>query len=352
MYFKFILFCSLIFLSMLTFAQQSEAETYAITAKQLMEKGEYKDAAKHYQKAYKKDKTNDDLCYQLALAYYRQSKFSNAIDQLQGIIQQPAEKLDYYRLLANAYDLDGDYKQSVKILQKALKLYPTEAELYFDWGVIEWLRQKPEAALEKWEQGIKVDPNHADNYYWAAKAYSTSNEPLWTLLYGELFMNIERNGGDRFNEMGKLVLHTYLRVINDSLPPPKTLLHRVQKNPFEKKHYELQGILKKNNNQNSARFNQIQSVINYRKQFLDLWKQSFDKVYPTPLYTYHQELNTSGHFEAYNYWLFNQANIRDYNIWMQTFEGKKGFQNFMSWYLTHPIRIHTQSYLVRTKYLK
>lgn len=352
MYFKITSFYLFFLFPILQFAQSSEAEEYAQAASKFMEKGEYKEASKYFKKAHKEDKQNDEYRYQLALAYYRNSKFDDAIEYLQSIIQQPHEKIEYYRLLANAYDLNGNYSQSIKILQKALKQYPTEAELYFDWGVIEWLREKPEAALEKWEQGIKIDPNHADNYYWAAKVYATSNEPLWTLLYGEMFMNVERNGGDRFNEIAKLVLDTYLRVANDTLAEPELLLKRTQSNPFEEGHYQLQEMLSKNKTPNASYTNSIEVVIEYRKNFLDLWLQSFDSKYPTPLYTYHQQLTESGHFEAYNYWLFNQANIRDYNIWMQTLEGKKGFQNFMSWYLTHPIRIHTQSYLVRTKYVK
>lgn len=348
-----LLFSLLLLLPALQYAQ-SEAQTYFQTATKHAEKGEYKDASKYFKKAHKADKQNDEYRYQLALSYYRQSKFEDAIEYLQTIIQQPQEKIEYYRLLANAHDLNGDYTQSVKILKKALKQFPTEAELYFDWGVIELLREKPQAALDRWEQGIKTDPNYPDNYYWAAKTYATSNEPLWTLLYGEMFMNIERNGGDRFNEIAKLVLNTYLRVANDTLATPELLLERKKSNPFEKGHYELQGILAKNQSADvtSLSNNHIQAVIEYRKLFLDLWLQSFHEKYPTPLYSYHQQLSESGHFEAYNYWLFNQANIRDYNIWMQTFEGKKGFQNFMSWYLTHPIRIHTQSYLVRTEYVE
>ena len=351
---KLALFWSFLLLPTFNFAQpkpNTEAQT-AQTAQQYMEQGDYKNAAKYFKKAHKKSPKNDDYRYQLALAYYRQSKFADAIKYLQTIIQQPAEKLEYYRLLANAYDLQGDYQQSINILQKGLKQYPQEAELYFDWGVIEFLRKKTKEALNKWEEGIQQDPNHSDNYYWAAKTYASSNEPLWALLYGEIFMNIERNGGDRFNEMGKLVLNTYLRLINDSLPTPELLLKRLKTNPFEKGHYTVHSTLEKNNIEKATQLNHIQSVIEYRKRFLEIWSQSFNNSYPTPLYTYHQELVAEGHFEAYNYWMFNQANIRDYNLWIQTFEGKKSFQNFMSWYLTHPMRLHTQSYLVRGEYVK
>ena len=353
MYFKIISICLFLLFPTLQYAQSNEAEKYAQQAEKHMEKGEYKDATKYFKKAHKADKKNDEYRYQLALAYYRQSKFEDAIEYLQTIIQQPQEKIEYYRLLANAHDLNGNYSQSIKILQKALKQYPTEVELYFDWGVIELLRKEPQAALDKWEEGIKIDPNYPDNYYWAAKVYATSNEPLWTLLYGEMFMNIERNGGERFNEIAKLVLNTYLRVANDTLATPELLLERKKSNPFAEGHRKLRGVLaqKKEIHTTFAK-NHIRSIIDYRKSFLDLWLQSFAEKYPTPLYTYHQQLSEEGHFEAYNYWLFNQANIRDYNLWIQTFEGKKGFQNFMSWYLTHPIRIHTQNYLVRTEYVE
>ncbi len=330
----------------------AQSLTEAQIAKKHMVQGDYKNAVKYYSKAHKKDPKSDELRYQLALAHYRQGKFSEAIKHLQSIVQQPNEKLEYYRLLANSYDLEGDYSQSVQALERAIKQFPKEAELYFDWGVIEWLRKKPQAALDKWETGIQLDPNYADNYFWAAKVYADSSEPLWALLYGEIFMNIERNGGERFNEMGKLVLNTYLQLMNDSLQTPEILLKRIKENSFEKGHYQLHARLQRSKPTSGLRRGQIESVIHFRQQFLDLWAQGFSSSYPTPLYGYHEELLTSGHFEAYNYWLFNQANIRDYNLWIQTFEGKKGFQNFMSWYLTHPMRLHTQNYLVRMEYLE
>ena len=50
------------------------------------------------------------------------------------------------------------------------------------------------------------------NYYRAARIYCVTNEELWGMLYGEIFMNLER-GSNRTAEISKLLYDTYKREI-------------------------------------------------------------------------------------------------------------------------------------------
>src|SRR5690606_12333945 len=59
---------------------------------------------------------------------------------------------------------------------------------------------------------IEVQPRFPSNYYWAAKIYMNSNEEVWGLLYGEIFMNLERNS-NRTMEISKLLYDTYTNQI-------------------------------------------------------------------------------------------------------------------------------------------
>ena len=46
-------------------------------------------------------------------------------------------------------------------------------------------------AIKWWEKGIEVDPNYSSNYYNACKYYYFTYDKVWSLIYGEIFVNLE-----------------------------------------------------------------------------------------------------------------------------------------------------------------
>ncbi len=67
-------------------------------------------------------------------------------------------------------------------------------------------------ALTYFEKGIEVAPNYSSNYYWCARLYCNSTEEVWGMIYGEIFMNLERNS-KRTAEISKLLFDTYKKEI-------------------------------------------------------------------------------------------------------------------------------------------
>ena len=48
---------------------------------------------------------------------------------------------------------------------------------------------KDYSAIDQWEKGIQVDPTYAGSYYNAALYYFYTKDKVWSLLYGEIFVN-------------------------------------------------------------------------------------------------------------------------------------------------------------------
>jgi hypothetical protein len=75
--------------------------------------------------------------------------------------------------------------------------------------------------LPIWEAGIRVDPNYAGNYYNAALYYSRT-DLLWrTILYGEIYVNMESRS-ERSQAIKKLLWDTYQQQLMKAAVPADT----------------------------------------------------------------------------------------------------------------------------------
>ena len=72
-----------------------------------------------------------------------------------------------------------------------------------------------------WEKGIEIDPNYSGNYYNAAQYYFFTQDKVWGLVYGEIFVNLE-SYSKRTAEMKDLLLEGYKKLFTDSATCKKT----------------------------------------------------------------------------------------------------------------------------------
>lgn len=63
-------------------------------------------------------------------------------------------------------------------------------------------------AIRQWEEGIKNDPGYSGNYYNAALYYFYTKDKVWSLLYGEIFVNME-SLSERGASMKQMLLQGY-----------------------------------------------------------------------------------------------------------------------------------------------
>ena len=190
------------------------------------------------------------------------------------------------------------------------------------------------------------------NYFRAAKLYCYSNEEVWGMIYGEIFLNLIRNS-KHAAEISKLLYDTYqseIKLTSDSTltvsfskerPTPST------PNPYGTSVYEptLEQALK------GTKYIDINSLDKVRTKFLDIYfKNDYDKQYPNVLFEYQLKVKQAGHLEAYNHWLLFKGNETTFAIWQA--KNKEKWENFIEWYKNNPIQIDDRNKFVRKKIAK
>ena len=93
----------------------------------------------------------------LAIALKNKKKYSQATSILKDIISQYPLYLDPYLNLANAYNLNGDFKEAVDILEKSLCIQPNRAATYNDIALNLFEVEDYTAASECLKIAISID---------------------------------------------------------------------------------------------------------------------------------------------------------------------------------------------------
>jgi tetratricopeptide (TPR) repeat protein len=332
----------MLLMGQITFGQstkQEKAYEKGMEAIKLMDKGNYDESIKLLKEAKKLDPKSMDYPYEIAYALCLKKDYKSAIKTAEALTKHPDVNDRVYQLLGNSYSMNDQREMAISTYEKGLKLFPNSGKLYLERGNMEIYVKEYGKALAYYEKGIEVDPNFPSNYYWAAKIYCSSSEEVWGMIYGELFMNLERNS-KRTAEISKLLFDTYKSEIKftsdttisvsfcqqmamnaSSLSDPKSF-----KLPFCMI-YEptlLMSMLLQENID-------IHSLNEIRTKFIDNYFSSErDKSYPNVLFSYQKKMKDAGHLEAYNHWILMKGDEEGFGKWNS--QNKQKWDDFVKWF--------------------
>jgi tetratricopeptide (TPR) repeat protein len=253
-------------------------------------------------------------------------------------------------LLGNSYDSLGQSDKAISIYEEGLKKLPNSGVLYLERGVIPLFKKKYDEAIKYFEKGIEVQPGFASNYFWAAKLYCGSQESIWGMLYGEIFMNLERNSA-RTQEISKLLFDTYKSQIKFTAPgkisvsfSKNSTISDPSKLPFSMIYEPTIGIASA-----SETGIDLNSLDRIRQKFLKFYvDKGFDKTYPNVLFTYQNEITQSGNMEAYDHWLLMKGDEDAFNVWMAASQVK--WDNFIKWFRANQLKLDDNNKFYRAQY--
>lgn len=345
------------FAFILVFSFSAKAQTKCEQAQKKLEAAHLQTEQKQYWVADKLLKEALALCpedeikykYELAWNYYLMAEYKRAIELLEPITKQSACPADIYQLLGNCYDDSGNEAGAITVYDKGLKIYPNAGCLFLERGNVAYKNSDFLTALFYYEQGIAKDPCFASNYYRAALIFLSSSEEVWGIMYGEIFMNLER-GSQRSKEMSRKLYDCYRSEItfnknnigvNFNDPTIVYSDSKQRPNLFPQRYEEalLQACQgKKNIN--------LATLAAVRQRFIPVFyadSPSFANV----LFNYHKKLISMGFFEAYNYWLFGYGNTNESSAWIASH--KDVFDRFMRWFDANPFPIDIDNAFTRYK---
>jgi|TARA_B110000967_G_C18777140_1_gene506191 tetratricopeptide (TPR) repeat protein len=338
---------------------KSEAYDIAKEAIKIMDNGEIEKSIGMLKKAQKLDPENYLYPYEIGYAYLLQKDYKNAIKTLKPVLKYKDNNDQCFTLLGNTYDTDKQPEKAIEIYKKGLIKFPKSGRLHYELGNVQEVLKKYDDALTSWENGITVSPSYPSNYHTASIYYCKyTTEKIWGVIYGELFINIER-GSEKTTQISKLLFDTYKSSItikskteggvsfskSSQMTIPKE--GEEIKLPFSMP-YEITMILAITSELDKKELG-IASLNNIRTSFINSWYENERNIeYPNILFDWHKKLIDLEYFESYNYWLLMKGNEDEFDNWVGS--NKEKFDAFIEWFTKNPLKIDEQNNFKRLQY--
>lgn len=342
------------------FAQDNESKALekATKAVELMDKGKFDESITLLKEAQKLDPERYDYIYELAYAYFLKKEFKSAIKVLQKNKDHASVTDRHFQLLGSCYDDSGESEKALDAFDEGLIKFPKSGFLYLEKGNVFWAKKEYGKAIPFYEKGIEVNPEFPSNYYRAAKIYCNSTEEVWGMLYGEIFMNLERNSA-RTAEISKLLFDTYksqIKFTSDtsfsvSFSKNATISLEDLKDPGKFKLpygvsvYEPTLMFSMLN----VKTININTLDEIRTKFLEnYYANGHNKTYPNVLFDYQKKLKEQGHLEAYNHWILMKGDEAKFDVWRE--KNKESWDAFVKWFNDNAIQINESNKFFSDQY--
>jgi hypothetical protein len=304
------------------------------------------------------DPENFAYDYEIGYAYFLKNDYKSSLKVFKQVVKYKNADDQCYQMLGNLYDFNGLPDKALKAYDRGLKVFPNSGRLYLEKGNVYWGQGKYIDALPFYERGIYLDPQFPSNYYRAALIYCNSSEEVWGMIYGEIFMNLERNS-QRTSEISKLLYDTYKSQIqftsdtsisvsfsqmnnitinaNDLKRNPELLIASL-KIPYGIGVYEPTLIMSLPG-QKEINMNSLDTIrTNFIKHYFENDKNT---TYPNVLFDYNKQMMDMGLLEAYNYWILRKGDEETFGKWYDAH--KTEWKNFMDWFTENPLFINEDS---------
>jgi hypothetical protein len=279
------------------------------TARAFMRQADYTNAILVLNRAIKMVPNNLEINKDLGLNYYFAKDFSKAQDIYKTILERDDADDQCFQIAGDIYLAQGKPKECETVYKKGLKKFPASGALYNELGELLW-GQKDYTAIKQWEKGIEMDPGFSRNYYNASRYYYFTTDKVWSILYGEIFLNIEPFSTVS-PEIKNILLQSYKKLFLDT---------DIEKSgATDNKNDFTQAFLHVMNKQSFMAANGInaESLTMIRTRFILDWFTETGNKFPFRLFDIQRQFLQDGLFDAYNQWIFATAqNLPAYQNWI------------------------------------
>ncbi len=272
-----------------------------------MQNGDHANAIIVLNRALALQPENMEIAKDLALNYYYSKEYTKAISVLRPLIDKETADDHCYQIAGDSYLALDQKKEAEKIYRKGIRKVTNNGALYNELGQLLW-SQGDYSAIKQWEKGIESDPAYPGNYYNAARYYYLTTDRVWSLIYGEIFLNMDPQNASA-PEVKNFLFEGYKKLFADA----NLEKHNTEKNSF------VGAFLATMNKQSSVANSGItpETLTMIRTRFILDWSASHAGKFPFRLFDLQKQLIQDGLFEAYNQWIFGAAqNLATYQTWV------------------------------------
>jgi tetratricopeptide (TPR) repeat protein len=340
---KIVLFTAILSSSIISVSAQDAKELYN-TAQGFIRSADYSNAILVLNQALQMEPDNIEYKKQLGFAYYLQGDLNKAKNTIEPLLNKKEADEQTFQIAGNIYQSRQEWKTAQKLYEKALRKFPESGELYNDNGQLLMFLKIYDGGMGSYLKGIERAPNYSGNYYNAIRAYSYMNNPVWVIIYGEVFINLESYTA-RTAEVRTMLLDAYKALYNDPAALNKALGDDDSKKSKKKAADFVASYKASMAKQITVVMSGIdpETLIMLRTRFLLDWYHFAGLQYPYALFDYQRKLLKEGMFEAYNQWLFGPvANQHAFKGW--TTMHKSEYDTFLQYQRDHPLKLRADEY--------
>ena len=201
-------------------ANPMTSQNYIAAANTYKQMGEPTSALLYYKEAMKLDPTNSDIYYNLGLTYFELNSEQSAKANLIKAINLDSDNTKAKNLLAfvnqkiitkaineaYAHYEKKEYVKAFEALEKELKNYPQNSQLYYYRGLIYQAMNRNSAAISDFQKATEYDPSNYMSYYQLGKTYEKIGEERDALVAYEKFLSTEPDEKELVSEIEKKVI--------------------------------------------------------------------------------------------------------------------------------------------------
>jgi len=331
----FLVFFGILFLKATVIAQTEDAKTLHENAKTFMRQGDFDNAVIVLNRAFQLDKNNLEILKDLTMSYYYKRDYEKALDNVKILLDRDDADVVSYQIGGNVYKALEEVKDCERVYKAGLKKFPTSGPLFSEYGELLWAK-KDFSAIDLWEKGIRLDPAYSGNYYNAALFYFYTKDKVWSLVYGEILVNME-SLSERGASMKQLLLQGY----KEKLFAEANILSGQEKNKNEFSKAFLECMAKQSSL--AGRGITTETLTMIRTRFILEWFNKYAGRFPYKLFDYERKLIQEGMFDAYNQWLFGTVeNLSAYDSWTKAHDDE--YKNFTAFQKTRVFKMPQGQY--------
>lgn len=345
-------------------AQDDGLNRRVVRAIRLMDAGLLDESGQMLQSVLDADPNHYVARYELAFLRFLQEDFKACAQIVAGILDDTGVQDTAYQLLGNAYDKLGKRKKALETYREGLKKFPESGKLLYEQGIVAFEQEDYLSAIAHFEDGIAVEPDYPSNYYGAAVLFLRSDQPIWGIFYGEMFMNLERGStrteamsGYLYNAFRDCIEYEYnegkqnisLKFCNITIDPEAPLpyaavceLMLAASFPEDAIEVDLDTIIRWRTNFLGSMH--IDGDMSEREiTILSALLAGMDN--PNVLLDYQRRVSEAGHLDAYHHWILRSGDFDRFNAWLSTHQN--AWDAFMEWFVANPIRVDKRHYFHR-----
>lgn len=322
-----------------TYSQKDNYDILVDSAVVLMENGKLEESKVLLESVIRKVPDHYIANYELAYLYTQMKQFDRSIAFLKTIENSKDVNDRYYQLLGTIYDFKNMADVAIEKYKEGLQKFPSSGRLHVELGMMYHKANDIMTALDTYEKGILADPMFPSNYFYAGLVLLGSSEPVWGLMYGEIFMNLEPYT-ERSRTMSKYLFDTINSNVSltdtafvanftenksmqfnqssMSLEIPFPLLYQMCFNAAGRKAVE-EGL-------DTLEIYTLGKIHDYQVEHGMIY---YKEICNNPLYVHLLKVRKAGFMEDYCMLLYKGGAPSDYAGWMSM--NKEHYLEFMKW---------------------